>query len=113
MPIVFCLQLGLLWITIRNDQFHAISKLTKQPVILFVLMHLCCSYWIVADYIRYVVDPIYHFLPNTIFCDFFAFGARAMAVLTYTLYLYQILNRIVTSFSKSHLQISNVTVRIF
>jgi len=112
-PIVFCLQLGLLWITLRNDQFHAIYTLSKQSVILYVLMHLCCLNLIVADYLRYVVDPIYHFLPGTIFCDFFAFSARAMAVLTYTLYLYQILNRIVTSFSNSHLKISNITIRIF
>ena len=109
-PLIFSLQLILLFVTLCNKSFHAISL---QARILYISLQLTCLYWALADYLRYVVDPYYHFLPDTIFCDITAFTSRAIGCLCYALYLYQILLRLETSFATSHLKPSWITIFTF
>ena len=54
-----------------------------QTKVLFIILQLLALYWTVMDLIRYIIDPLYPFLPHTLGCPFLASSVRVIPGLFY------------------------------
>ena len=76
----------------RNDpNFQILSTQSRAG---YIVLQCLALYWTTGDLIRYVIDPLQSFLPNTMGCVILTYSTKLITSLFYMVYLYLILLRL-------------------
>eukprot|EP01083_Nonionella_stella_P041419 112314_1 len=113
LPLVIVIQLFLLSHAIyheytkrNNKKFQKISLRTR---IAYLLLQCIGLYWTVVELFRLVIDPASLVMQEGVGCQFAAYTPKTAPPLFYSVYLYQIVLRLQSSFKGSYLELSRVT----
>lgn len=97
----------------RNDPNFQI--LSTQSRLGYIILQCLALYWTTSDLVRYIIDPLESFLPNTIGCVVLTYSTKLIPSLFYMVYLYLVLLRL-QNLDGTYLNTSKctiVTLRIF
>ena len=76
----------------RNDpNFQILSTQSRAG---YITLQGLALYWTICDLLRYTIDPLKPFLPNTFGCVFLTYSTTVIPGFFYTVYLYLILLRL-------------------
>lgn len=76
----------------RNDLNSEILSIKSR--VGYIVLQCLALYWVTSDLIRFIIDPLHSFLPNTFGCIFLTYSATMVPGVFYTVYLYLILLRL-------------------
>ena len=79
------------WSKRNNPNFQILSTQSRTGYITLQCLALC---WTTMNLIRYTIDPLESFLPNTIGCDALTYSSKLIPILFYMVYLYLVLLRL-------------------
>ena len=88
---LFLHSLFIEWSKRKDPNFQILSTESR---IGYIAMQFVALYWTTLDVIRYTIDPLTSFLPNTVGCVVLTYSSPILAGLFYAIYLYLVLLRL-------------------
>lgn len=96
------------WSKRKDQNFQILSTQSRAG---YIALQCLALYWTTSDLIRYIIDPLTSFLPNTIICIVLTYSSKIIPGLFYTVYLSLILLRLI-NLDGTYLKTSKCTIRI-